>query len=94
MKVYPLSEVAASILEPLGIERGERWLRRRISDGEIRGLRLSRSVFGMTQAQVDAMLDKFTTGVDPAEPAEAASVAPVSILHGLSARARRRIKGA
>lgn len=92
---YSLEEVAAQHL-PTEWKEPVRWLKTRISRGEIKAKRISRGVYRMTDAQIEAWL-----AADPApraqpdvvaEPTEEAG-AVTPIIGGLSPRCRRRATG-
>lgn len=88
MKTFSLAEVAAQVL-PSDWTDAERWLRRRLNRGEIRGYRVSRR-WRMTEAQVAELVDKFTNAETMTPPAPIG--APLSVADGLSSRSRRRLR--
>jgi hypothetical protein len=89
VKTFSLAEVAAQVL-PAEWRDAERWLARRLNRGEIRGYRVGR-VWRLTQAQVDELIERYSN--DAAEPAPTAARA-TSVVGGLSARSRRRLRSA
>lgn len=87
IRSYSLEEVAAAHL-PADID-GVLWLKRRLVAGEIPGKRISRNIWRMTDADIEAWL---MTRDEPAVETELAeSDAQVtSIADGLSRRSRSR----
>lgn len=91
MKTYSLAEVAAQVLPTDWIDP-ERWLRRHLNSGAIRGYRVGRT-WRLTQAHLDWLIERFSNDVQQAEVVEPSEpVGPVSILAGMSERARARIE--
>ncbi|KKB97007.1 MerR family transcriptional regulator [Mycolicibacter arupensis] len=90
-KTYSLAEVAELVLPP-EMKDPERWLRRHLNAGDIRGYKTGR-IWRMTQAHLDWLLDHLSNSVK--EPAPAAEPnqpgGPVSIFEGMSKRAQARI---
>lgn len=86
MKTYTLAEVAAAHVPP-EIKNPIRWLRERLNRGEIPGKRLTRGVWVMTDAHIDAWL----SGPNVVERVPDSVESVVSIADGLSQRARRRV---
>jgi hypothetical protein len=84
-----VAEVAARYLPPDWID-SERWLRRRLNRGEISGYRVGRE-WMMTEADVEAFIAQRRNTQEA--PAAAPQVA-TSIVDGLSARARQRLRTA
>lgn len=83
---YSLEEVAAAHL-PAEWD-GVRWLSRRLYSGELRGFLISRSVWRMTDEDVDYLIDKHRR-----EPVQkSAPVAAEAFPLGLSARSSRRLR--
>ncbi len=94
---FELDEVAQTYL-PAALKDPTRWLRRKLNAGELRGRRYGRH-WTMSADDVAFMLavvsnDKqVTAGPGPAAPEqEQAAVQPVSIVDGMSARSRRRLR--
>jgi hypothetical protein len=96
MKTYSLHEVADMVL-PQEWKDPVRWLKRRLQTGEIRGYRLSRAAWRMTEGDVEDLIERhrITAADTPraVEPApEPTTEPPISIIDGLSERSRRRIQ--
>lgn len=89
MRTYTLAEVAEAHVPP-EIKNPIRWLRERLNRGEIPGKRLTRGVWVMTDAHVDAWLSDSTVVERVSDSADSAE-AVVSISGGLSQRSRRRV---
>lgn len=93
---YSLSEVAAMVL-PKHWKEPVRWLQRHLVNGEIAGYKVGHD-WRMTADDVTDLVARHrnvTQTVTPemVEPPQP-NTTPVSILDGLSARSRRRIKSA
>lgn len=92
MKTYSLAEFAEMALPPDLVDP-ERWLRRRLNNGTLRGYRAGRT-WRITQDQLDYNFETLSNTkrqpdsptVEPPRPAE-----PVSILAGMSERGRARV---
>ncbi|AVO21651.1 excisionase [Mycobacterium phage TChen] len=87
IEAYPVEQVADKYLPHM--KDRVRWMKRRLAKGEIPGKRLSRRVWVMTDAHIEEWLSGGGSPVvqedHPVEPVE-----PVSLVDGLSERARRR----
>lgn len=81
---YSLAEVAEMVLPPEW-KQPELWLMRRLRRHEITGYKVGHS-WRMRQADVDALIEKYLNTVQPEPEPET-----VSVLEGLSARARRKL---
>lgn len=79
---YSLAEVAEMVL-PAEWKQPELWLMRRLRAKEITGYKVGHS-WRMRQTDVDGLIEKFLNTSVP-EPE------PVSVLEGLSDRARQRL---
>lgn len=94
LHTYSLPEVAAMVL-PANWKEPVRWLQRHLVNGDISGYKVGHD-WRMTADDVTDLVARrrnITKTVTPeAEPV--ASPTPVSILDGLSARSRRRVKSA
>jgi len=93
VRTFSLAEVAAMVLPPEWKDP-ERWLRRRLNRGEISGYRVGRE-WRMTQRDVADFIERHRKPV--ASPVVAAAALPqtaptVSIIDGLSARSRARLR--
>ena len=82
-RTYSLAEVAEMVLPPEW-KQPELWLMRRLRRGEICGYKVGHS-WRMRQADVDALIETYLNTHAPEV------VEPVSVLEGLSARAKRRL---
>ena len=92
MKTYSLAEVAALALpKPPELKDPERWLRRHLNDGRIKGYKVGR-VWRMRQEQLDWLLDRLSNDVQEPHAEPVATTGAVSILSGMSERARARIQ--
>ena len=92
MKTYSLAEVAEIALpKPPELKDPERWLRRHLNDGRIKGYKVGR-IWRMRQEQLDWLLDRLSNGVQESDVEPSTSAGPVSILSGMSERARARIQ--
>lgn len=95
LHTYSLAEVSA-ILQ-LTVKDPERWLRRRLNSGELRGVRLGRD-WRMRRQDVEFMMrlyanDHLVDAADRPEPEPAVEPTPVvDIMAGLSARSRKRLR--
>lgn len=87
IRSYSLEEVAAQHLPAEW--NGVRWLKTRIRRGEIKAKRISRGVYRMTGAQIEAWLEGDDNAA--AEPAAQPASVVSPIISGLSPRSRRRI---
>lgn len=95
LHTYSLPEVAAMVL-PANWKEPVRWLQRHLVNGDISGYKVGHD-WRMTADDVTDLVAsrRNITKTVPTEPAEpVASPTPVSILDGLSARSRRRVKSA
>ncbi|AMU20837.1 hypothetical protein [Mycobacteroides abscessus] len=94
LHTYSLPEVAAMVL-PANWKEPVRWLQRHLVNGDISGYKVGHD-WRMTADDVTDLVARrrnITKTVTPeAEPVT--SETPVSILDGLSARSRRRVKSA
>lgn len=90
--MYTLEEVDREILQLLGWADGVRWLKCRIAAGQIRGKRLSRNVFVMTEKHIDLWLhgDDEPTSAVPLVVVDDSPAGPIVGLGSVSNR--RRIK--
>ncbi|MDD7813643.1 DNA-binding protein [Mycobacterium sp. CSUR Q5927] len=88
MKTYSLADVSAMVL-PEEWTDGERWLTRRLNRGEIRGYRVGR-IWRMTQDHIDWFIEHFSNRVKADAPVERSH--PISVVDGLSARGRARVR--
>lgn len=84
---YTLEQVAAQYLPPHWTD-GERWLRRRLNRGELSGYKVGRE-WMMSEHDVQDFLARHHNSV-AAQSDE--SVAPTSVVDGLSLRSRRRLR--
>jgi hypothetical protein len=92
-RTFSLAEVAAQVLPPEWTD-AERWLRRRLNRGEIGGYRVGRD-WRMTEADVEDLINRHRNGADRRQSEEqVVADGPVSIVDGLSARSRRRLRSA
>lgn len=80
-RTYSLSEVAEMVLPP-DWKQPELWLMRRLRAKEITGYKVGHS-WRMRQSDVDALIEKYLN-VNEVQ-------APVSVLEGLSDRAKARL---
>jgi hypothetical protein len=88
---YELEEVAAEHL-PRGLKDPERWLRRKLNSGELRGRRYGRH-WTMTQSDIEFMLQVVSNeNLAPAAAPEQAGAPAGSIVDGMSARSRKRLR--
>lgn len=85
VRTYSLAEVAAQVL-PSEWTDSERWLRRRLNRGEIRGYRVGRE-WRMTESHVEALVQRYCNGESVQQPEPTTSFAA-----GLSAQSRRRLR--
>lgn len=93
LRTYSLSEVAAMVLPPEWKD-GERWLSRRLNRREIRGYRVGR-VWRMTARQVEDLIARRSNELRSPEPVvPAPDSGSSSLVDGLSARSRRRLRSA
>lgn len=93
VKTYSLAEVARMVLPP-ELTDGVRWLSRRLNLGEIHGYKIGR-VWRMTEADVAAMIDRYSNEVVKPEevPAnDSRTGSSNSVIDGLSPRSRRRLR--
>jgi hypothetical protein len=88
-RTYSLAEIAAAYLPPEWVGP-QRWLRDRLKRGEISGYRVCR-VWRMTE---DDVADFIAQRRNTQKPREAEVPPATSIVEGLSARARQRLRTA
>jgi hypothetical protein len=90
VRTFSLAEVAAMVL-PSAWEDPERWLRRRLNRGEIPGYRVGR-VWRMTEGDVAEFLARHRNTSSAGAVVSAPAAPAVSIIDGLSARSRARLR--
>lgn len=96
-RTYALEDVAAAHL-PTHWKHPNRWLVDRLNRGELRGVRFGRT-WRMRSRDVDFMLERYandsrvTAKHVVQQENSAVSDGPASIIDGLSARSRRRVRG-
>lgn len=100
IKTYSLEEVASMVLPPEWKD-GARWLRRHLAAGKVPGYRVTRGVWRMTHADVEAFIEQRHNNAgtsklpdvksDNPEPAELIDQPLDSFIAGLSPRARKRV---
>lgn len=90
-KTYSLEAVAADYL-PEHWTDGRRWLARRISRGELKGVRFGRT-WRMRDSDIEFMLTKFSNDDQVAEHQESDVASPQpSFADSLSPRSRARLR--
>jgi hypothetical protein len=89
IRSYSLEEVAAQHL-PAEWKEPVRWLKTKIHKGEINAKRLSRGVYRMTDAQIDAWLSSGESASAAKPAADPVNAAVTPIVGGLSQRSQRR----
>lgn len=87
MKTHSLADVAAEHL-PAEWKNPTRWLKMRLNRGELRGIRLGRACWRMSDEDITYMLTRYHNGA----ATEPVAAEPVSIVDGISARSRRRVR--
>ena len=88
---HPLREITKRIIPPdSGIRRPERWVTERLLDGRFRGQKIGREWY-MSDADIQAAEEFLYRSSRRAEAAPTVEPA-VSIVEGLSARSRRRVR--
>jgi len=91
MKTYSLAEVA-DIALPSDMKNPERWLREQLNRKVLRGYRVGQA-WRMTHDQLVWNIDRLSNGAqEPGAEAVEDQSEPVSILSGMSERARARIQ--
>lgn len=91
IRSYSLAEVAEMVL-PAEWTDGERWLARRIAAGKIPGYRLNRCTFRMTEEQLQEFVATYSPRSQRPEPPAREPAPPISVVDGLSARSRQRVR--
>jgi hypothetical protein len=95
VKTHTLTEVADMLRLADQVKDPTRWLRRRLNSSELRGIRVGRE-WQMTDDHVQFLLRKYSNDDQVPEPKPAEPPAPepevVSIIDGLSARSRLRLR--
>ena len=88
MRTYSLAEVAAIAL-PEDMKNPERWLRERLNSGVLKGYRAGRT-WRMREDHLEFLTESRSGSAEQSQPVVEPSE-PVSILAGMSERARARI---